>query len=659
MHRKFNRPFILLIMFLSARMLYAWQTTPALSDSLPFYHLDPVSVWGERIAPPSAQILDIKREDMASLDAQNVQQALGFTAGLVFSRSSKNEMTFRLRGFEQRQVSVFVDGVPVSVPYDGVVDLAQFSGGHLETIRIAKGATPAQFGANTLGGSINVITRVPQSGSGVSLRLEGSDHSRLFGSAELYGGIGPARIVSTFDLDRASDFRLSGDASGMQHEDGGRRENSAYRKASGSIKVHIPLSQMHNVGFHVRRIDNRFNVPTNARRERPRYWRFPEWKKWVFSASSDHAFGGRFMLRTRWFYDAYQNRLDSYDDATFTTQDRKYAFSSLYDDHSIGSILYPTARLFSFGETAGVVSVKRDVHKQKDDDESVFSEFAIETVSAGVQQTVNVSKSLYANLGLDGSLLRPLKAAENPLRESIVLINGQVFIRHQLAKSVALHVSTGRKTRFPTLKELYSERLGRSVANPDLREERSFNSELGMQWQGRAVSIQMAGFYDQLRDLIVSRPVGDGANQMQNIGKAVFWGGEVDARMRGARWTVSANYTYLSAENHSEDRDSDHLEYRPRHRLNILAQIRVLPRWTLGCEWSATTGQYYQNADTEVWEKLNRFNLLNLRSELRLIRGVQWYIRANNVFDVFYDSEYGVPMPGRELVSGVKIGLKD
>ncbi|MGZ8220275.1 MAG: TonB-dependent receptor plug domain-containing protein, partial [Methylobacter sp.] len=40
---------------------------------------------------------------------------------------ARNERLIYIRGFNSRQVPLFMDGIPVYVPYDGNVDLNRFS----------------------------------------------------------------------------------------------------------------------------------------------------------------------------------------------------------------------------------------------------------------------------------------------------------------------------------------------------------------------------------------------------------------------------------------------------------------------------------------------------------------------------------------------------
>ncbi len=75
----------------------------------------------------------------------------------------RNESVVYVRGFDLRQVPVFIDGVPVYVPYDGYVDMGRFTTFDLAEINVSKGFASILYGANTMGGAINLVSRKPVS----------------------------------------------------------------------------------------------------------------------------------------------------------------------------------------------------------------------------------------------------------------------------------------------------------------------------------------------------------------------------------------------------------------------------------------------------------------------------------------------------------------
>ena len=74
---------------------------------------------------------------------------------------ARNEGMVYVRGFDLRQVPLFIDGVPVYVPYDGYVDLDRFVTDDLSEVRVTKGMTSVLIGPNALGGAINLVTKRP------------------------------------------------------------------------------------------------------------------------------------------------------------------------------------------------------------------------------------------------------------------------------------------------------------------------------------------------------------------------------------------------------------------------------------------------------------------------------------------------------------------
>jgi iron complex outermembrane recepter protein len=630
-----------------------------LSDTsrvLPDYTLAEVVVLGVRNAVTrGATVHEVGRERIEKLGIRSPRDAMEHIPGVYFSRTSRNESTFRLRGFEQRQVSVFLDGVPVSLPYDGLVDVAQFVGEDLERVRVSHGFSSLLYGANSLGGSVSLATRPPSRQPSVTGRLEGSNHRRLFGSAEASGGTDRVRLSASASLERAESFSLSRDFAPTVNEEGDERANSSYARRRAGLRAQYLISDAHQVGLTLSGTDNRYDVSPNALAERPRYWRFPMWRRGLASINTQHLLGSRVALRTAWFHDGYKSVLRSFDDDTYTTQDRGYAFDSEYDDYSNGVNLYPSLSVLRVGATDAAFSYRRDVHRQRSGDDP-FERYSTDLLTVAMEQDVDWTDGFSMMMGINMNHLRPLvvegQSAGGPLTE----VNGQWALMVQHGSTVSSRYALARKSRFPTMKELYDSRLGRNVPNPDLRSEVAVHGEVGLDAAWKAWRGGLSVFRSEVRNLISDVAVGNGLLQLQNIHRARMEGIEVDARHQDRRGLVGLNYTYLRAVNRSRDRDSDRLMYRPAHRVNGMVSVRASDRLRLGGEVSYTAGQYYQNPDSREWERLNDMTWLTVRVEGELRQGVGWYLRIDNALDATYFSEFGVPLPGRETSVGLKVG---
>jgi len=605
----------------------------------------------------AATSYELDRRRLDALDVRNASDALRSVPGLYPYRTARNEVAFRLRGFEQRQVSVFLDGVPISLPYDGLLDIGQLAGANIERVQVSEGFASLLYGANALGGSVNLVTTLPRAERAATVRLERSDQRRTLAAAEATGGLGRLRLSGSASMDQASSFRLSRDFTPGRNEDGGDRDNSAFARKQYGVKAQYVINGSHQLGVNVAGVDNSYDVPPDISTSSPRYWRFPIWRKQLVALTSRHAFGSWGALRTAWYQDAYRNRLRSFDDATYTTQTRRYAFDSDYDDESRGVNLYPSVSLLPFGATSGVLSLKRDVHRERSGNDP-YARYATDLFTLGVEQDLRREGPWSASAGAGVSRLRPRDADGWPLPPPILQANAQLVVRYQLTPFLAAHAALSRKSRFPTLKELYSSRMAENVPNPQLRPETSVHSELGLRAGGGGWIASAAIYASSLRDVINNAVVSPGVRQMRNVDRARLSGAEAELRYETAAGQLGIEYGYLRAENRSPDRDTDYLEYRPAHRVTGLLERHLHRYLRAGAELTYTSAQHYQDADSGAWAELAGVWLAAARVEVPLRERMHWYLRADNVLDASYFGQHGMPMPGRELSAGFKLALR-
>lgn len=125
------------------------------------FELGTVTVSGtaDGAAAPGESLL--RQETITRHQADTVSDAVRLLPGVSLTRNGRNEEMINLRGFDPRQVPVFVDGIPLYVPYDGYVDFGRFTTFDLASIRVARADASLRYGPNTLGGAINLVTRKP------------------------------------------------------------------------------------------------------------------------------------------------------------------------------------------------------------------------------------------------------------------------------------------------------------------------------------------------------------------------------------------------------------------------------------------------------------------------------------------------------------------
>jgi len=625
-------------------------------DTLKHYNLGEVVVTSEQSGlVKSSSVFDVNLQSIENYDNNDITSSLKYYSGLHITTTSKNESKIYMRGYEQRQVAVFLDGVPIYEPYSGMIDLSNLPVSSIEKITVSKGMPSLAYGANSMSGTINFVTKSSQEQK-ISLNMEsGSSHNLAIGTS---GGIGNFYYNIHAGYNKSSGYEIPSTNENYRNENGGIRDNSQYENLGGMIKLGFNSLFNFNIAYSLMIIDNQKGVPADVYTKNPRYWRYTEWKKTTNNLMFSRTFGNIIRLKGNLFYDTYKNVLDSYDNATFTTQTMRYAFRSTYDDHSLGLNLISDFDALKLGITRLSFAWKKDVHKEEGNFNEGFSSYEASVMSTGIEQDINLSQRLSAVVGLGYDLLTPIYANEGELRENSSSLNGFMGISFRATEDLSIHINGSKKSRFPTLKEFYSQTAGRDLANPNLAIEKSINSELGFAYQAnRELIINGSLFYSSINDLINLVFLEGGLRQYQNIGKAEMKGAEIAFRYIGKNIITHLAYTYLEAKNVSEDREIDILEYRPEHVLSLTADYGFAFGTTIRGELVYTANKYGVDSDTREFVKMENVMTTNIRISQQLFENYLVYLRANNIFNTYYESEYGFPQAGRELFIGLRMSL--
>jgi len=629
------------------------------SDTLRVYSLGEIVVTARRTpATLISALKEIDSERMGKEGVLNIAQAVELTQGAYVSIGSRNEMMIQLRGIEQRQISVMLDGVPIYVPYDGLVDLGQIPVSAVKKITVTEGNASVLYGPNSLGGSINILTSMPLKRSS-KIRILGAEGAMFAYSLQQSFSLDKLGILLSAGQQRQDYYPLSGDFTSNEIEDGEERENSYYKKKDFFGKISFRPDPEHHTALSFSFLDNEKGIPPDIYASRPRYWKFPVWRKWVLNLSSSQRVSERVLGKVLLFYDKYDNTLDSYDDATYTTQTRGYAFHSTYDDYSFGFNVFVAHRLSEMSDVTWGVNFKRDVHKEMDDYGEPWEEYKMDTYTLGAEYEHTLMDRVAFSGGLSFNVEHPVYAYEQPLRGDIEVLDGRMGMHYEISDDFEVFGSFSHKTRFPTLKELYSGYSGRNIPNPHLKEESAYNFEMGTSFPlSSASNLELVLFNSEITNLIVEKIVmeeGEEKSKMDNIGKARNLGAELSISLKPEKNTfISGSYTFLKAKNLSEDRVSDKLEFRPQHRARLQAEYN----FEFGLALSLTgnyVGERSYLDDEDQDHGMPDYTIIDGRLRQTLWDHLVLIFEAKNIFDKNYQTEYGFPMPGRTLGAGMEI----
>lgn len=629
----------------------AWAQQPSMPE-----RLEAVTITAARIPVGevgSEQVGSVlTRDDMVRFNRENIGDALNLLPGVTLSTNARNEKLVSVRGFDARSVPLFIDGIPVYIPYDGYVDFNRFTTADLETIQVAKGFSSMEYGPNTLGGAINLISRKPRRA------LEGDATVGIGAEGERQGSINVGSRQGIWYLQagasyaEADSFRLSSDFVPTRTEDGGARDNAGRRDSKLSFKVGLTPNARDEYAFGYYKQQGQKGQPPSTVPTGVRYWKWPYWDKESAYFTSRTALGGFETLKVRLYHDRFDNEINSFTDGSYTTlktsgQGSVGTGRSIYDDTNRGgSVVLESTRLAGHLLRASV-HYREDQHEELDGNGVTGAVFEDALSSFALEDNVRLAPNLTLSFGAGQHRLRPetVFSAGNPysLPDHQKASNGQVGLFHDLSPTTRLYATLARKTRLPTLKDRYSQRLGTFIENPDLRAERSLNLELGYQgrpWQGALA--EAALFASDITDKIQTVANVSGVrSQMQNVGEARIRGVELGLSTPLQRWLdVGGNVTWLDLDNTGT----------PGTRLTDVPR-RKLVAHAVAHAGDAVDVTAYIEHNSSRWVSntllLGGFTTVNLKASYRPLKNTTLEAGLNNAFDRNYALADGFPSAGR------------
>ena len=640
----------------------AERATPQPGESWPrtaSVTLDDIVVQAEREGPAQTDtsLVRIDRKDVNGSLSKSVAEALQRDPSIFRFRNGRGEQSILMRGFEQRQVLVLMDGVPLYNAYDRMLDLGRIPMGPVNHITLVKGAGSVAYGPNGLGGAINITTRRPGEGP----FLEGEFASSPRDDAYRFR-VGSDMQMNSFayhlDLGGVIEdgYHLSDRFTPTPNEDGEMRNNSDTKNFNVSGKMAWDLSASHQFqagGFFTK---GEWGVPPNVYSLNPRFWRWNLWED--VNAHIGHAGRyGAFSMEEMFYTNINTTELDSYDDNSYSTQNTKKAFHSRHEDATYGVTLRPAYafdRLFSQGRAyaRAWVGARYDRHEERPTLDAPQTEFSVFTLTIAPEIELQPWDKLSFIAGLQADLEIPEKVEGfDPENNTHVGPMFQVFYKPQ--EPVFLKFQATERARFPTLKERYSSTLGGRLPNPFLEPETAWNFGLDAGVEKGPVRMVAGAFYSDVEDLIEQTVQPGGVEQIDNVGGVKYVGTEALLEWKpGLGFLVRANYAFLDYAR--DDADEARLPYRPAHKGSVELAYAWRDRVTLSTIVWAVSNQDFQDPDTGRWGRLGPYWLWDAFLQGRPIQNLSLWFNVENLLDVDYQNAYGFPEPGRTYWLGIQ-----
>jgi iron complex outermembrane recepter protein len=628
----------------------AWGTITVTGDSTP------------RVLPPAVELAE---DALRERQPRSAAETLEGLAGVSIRPNSRGETIARVRGAEERQTQLFLDGAPLAIPWDGRVDLGAIPAGLIGAVRVAKGAAPIEYGANAVAGAVDFETR---SGGPANFRAQGSLGSLGFadGSAVATlpaGGVDLTFAAAGLTRDAEPVARLS--ALPFSQPDGDRRVNTDLESASLFAAARYadgPLSMR----AYLLHVGSRRGIAPESDRDpaanNVRYWRYPEAELTQASVTTEVEAGTRSAVKLTAWRQWHGQRIDQYADTSYA----RIAARQRDDDDTLGGRLLVSAGVGPVDlRLVGTALTSR--HAQIDTDAAGVAGprlvYRQNLYTLGAEADVALGPA-QATFGLAYDRSTNPRTGDKPRQPATDALAFSAAVRARLADAVTLTVSGGRRNRFPSSRELFGEALGRFLPNPDLRPERAWLADAELRWTQPGLTLALNPFLIRSEATIGQRVVrvnGRNLRQRYNLSGATSFGVDVSAQggiAPGLEFELAG--TALRARADAGSAAFRRLVQRPSYELYAALDWAVTAPLLLRGEVrqvgpAVDLGPAGERARLAPGTEINlraRWSVAELAGRARL------YLTGSvdNVFDDVITPQLGLPLPGRAFRIGFQIG---
>ncbi len=597
----------------------------------------------------------ITGEDLERRQVKTVADALRLSQGLtVFSNGGPGTTTsVRIRGSNADQVLVLIDGAIMNSVTLGSFDFANLTTDNIERIEILRGAQSMLWGADAMGGVINITTKKGTGAPTASAFFEYGSFSSIREGGQVSGKTGPVDFSVALSRWDYTGFSAVNYRRGASERDG-------FHNWQTSARLGVDLPHEGRLDFNFRLLQGRTDIDGGFSSGFDTLGAFTSSQQFVYSASYNQP------ITTWWNQILTVSRQTENSETSSGTTERDlqtgivaptFAFRSQIDtlanrvewqhNFQIGKPLLLSAG-YQFrdqqGENRDLLTNNLDIPHKVLSSHAVFA-----------QAQLNFWDRVFATAGVR--------------QDEYNVFGGATTYR---ATAGYLHQETGTKVRSsyatgfraPTFNQLYFPNFG----NPDLKPEKSQSMDIGVDQYLLDNRLTLSGgfFWNRFRDMIVAQQsaalcgtqFGFANFCAQNIGLVSTKGWEASVKYAVVKdvpfiksLDVQAQYTNTLTRNLAQQ-PGNRAPRIPVDQWSLIVSYQPIDPVRINLE-----GRYVGSRlnDVNNLEPMRAFDVWNLSASYDVTNRVQTYLRADNIFNEKYEEVRLFGTPGRSIFVGLRV----
>ncbi|MFQ6066240.1 MAG: TonB-dependent receptor plug domain-containing protein [bacterium] len=534
--------------------------------------------------------------------------------------------TAHIRGSAADQVLVLMDGRELNPAASGTVDLGFLPVQIIDRIEVVRGPFSSLYGANALGGVINIITKPTPEKRQTRIEASYGTYETSEYTVTHGGKLGKTAYFLTAKL---------GDSAGY-------RENSSCNETHATTKLTYEVDRSSGFSLLTGHSHRDTGVPGSTTYPTPNAQQRNKRNFLDLSYHKNLKEGSRLLAKTfiEQYDICYQDPEAWGGPIKDTTKNRTSGVQIQYNFPWGGHL--PTAGLELKQDRVKVTTV--------DGTSRIGGPRKLDTTSLYLQDEMNLSPSLVLVPGLRYDNPSAYASQSSP----------RISLLYFLGQNTRLRASYGQAFRPPTVNELYwYEDWGWGMGlfgNENLKPEKSRSYELGLEHKFSLPLLARISWFDRKTDGLINWvEISPWHWQATNIDKAHNQGMESELRLQlTPRLSLGINYLYQQAKDEGEEYKGNYLVYAPEYKMGLNLGYETDFGLGIYIETEKISEQYTNRENTQ---KLKGCALLSARLSQKLTEKVEVFATGENLLDESYEMFRDYPMPGRRINLGMKMSF--
>ena len=540
-----------------------------------------------------------------------------------------------LRGTAPQHLLVLVNGARQNSFQSGLVDFSLYPLSGVQRIEIVRGGSSALYGADALGGVVNILTRRPA--SAFHARLDGAAGSFGYAllRAEAQGRMGSVGVLAGGAREQGRDeFPFRNPAGGES-----TRRNSDFRKTHVYLETDAPLGEDSELSLSSRVIESDRGIPGSLTFSSDAARQHDEDANINLEFRTSSLPGTQIVVRGAYHYN-FQTYVDT---------NSFFPINARYKNNYLA--VNPEAHIVLADNHRVMIGIELDEGTLDGNDFSGTVRRSQKSIYASNELRFVTDREYFDEVSLYGML----RYDDISDVDDVLMPKAGVNVRVSKAWDARLRASYGSSFRSPSFNDLYF--IGAN--NADLRPEYSTTFDAGttleVEWGRDRHRLELTYFDIRTRDRILFdlttfRPV--------NLGRVVSTGfeGAYRGSLLDEGVDVGLSYTLTEAIKRNRDSDADpafgkQLLYIPKHTASVFATLHWNP---LEINIShSIVGRRFTSSDHS--RDLPVHHLTDVSISGRWVLSPAALVittQVRNIFDRSYMVVPDYPMPGRFIRIG-------